>query len=79
LAGAQSTGPGPGGKSQQWGNVTDCACHNNERDCNEPTERSKAAMRAGRKTYRYNLSFPSAWVIDILGKIDFDFVLSGPA
>src|SRR2546430_15267760 len=36
--------------------------------------RVKAAMRAGRKAYGYNLSFPSPWVIDILGKIDFDFV-----
>src|SRR3954454_12292403 len=36
--------------------------------------RVKAAMRAGRKTYGYNLSFPSPWVIDILGKLDFDFV-----
>ena len=31
-------------------------------------------MRAGRKAYGYNLSFPSPWVIDILGKLDFDFV-----
>src|ERR1700756_4061813 len=36
--------------------------------------RVKAAMRAGRKAYGYNLSFPSPWVIDILGKLDFDFV-----
>ena len=36
--------------------------------------RIKAAMRSGRKAYGYNLSFPSPWVIDILGKIDFDFV-----
>ncbi len=36
--------------------------------------RIKAAMRAGRKAYGYNLSFPSPWVIDILGKLDFDFV-----
>jgi 2-keto-3-deoxy-L-rhamnonate aldolase RhmA len=36
--------------------------------------RIKAAMRAGRKAFGYNLSFPSPWVIDILGKIDFDFV-----
>src|SRR5580700_1226562 len=34
----------------------------------------KAAMRAERKAYGYNLSFPSPWVIDILGKLDFDFV-----
>src|SRR5215469_10091821 len=36
--------------------------------------RIKAAMRAGRKAYGYNLSFPSPWVIDILGKLDFDFI-----
>ena len=36
--------------------------------------RIKAAMQAGRKAYGYNLAFPSPWVIDILGKIDFDFV-----
>ena len=36
--------------------------------------RVKAAMRAGRKAYGYNLSFPSPWVIDILGKLDFDYV-----
>jgi hypothetical protein len=36
--------------------------------------RIMAAMRAGRKAYGYNLSFPSPWVIDILGKLDFDFV-----
>ena len=36
--------------------------------------RIQAAMRAGRKAYGYNLAFPSPWVIDILGKIDFDFV-----
>ena len=36
--------------------------------------RVKAAMRAGRKPYGYNLSFPSPWIIDILGKLDFDFV-----
>src|ERR1700730_16997075 len=36
--------------------------------------RVKAAMRAGRKAYGYSLSFPSPWVIDILGKLDFDFV-----
>jgi len=36
--------------------------------------RVKAAMHAGSKAYGYNLSFPSPWVIDILGKIDFDFV-----
>jgi hypothetical protein len=31
-------------------------------------------MRAGRKSYGYILSFPSPWVIDILGKLDFDSV-----
>src|SRR5215471_15419680 len=36
--------------------------------------RIKAAMRGGRKAYGYNLSFPSPWVIDLLGKLDFDFV-----
>src|SRR6201998_2680305 len=36
--------------------------------------RVKAAMRAGRKAYGYNLSFPSSWVIDIMGKLDFDYV-----
>jgi len=36
--------------------------------------RVKAAIGAGRKAYGYNLSFPSPWVIDILGKLDFDFV-----
>ncbi len=36
--------------------------------------RIKDAMRAGRKAFGYNLSFPSPWVIDILGKIDFDYV-----
>jgi 2-keto-3-deoxy-L-rhamnonate aldolase RhmA len=36
--------------------------------------RVKAAMHSGRVAYGYNLSFPSPWVIDILGKLDFDFV-----
>src|SRR5271167_1943276 len=36
--------------------------------------RIKAAMRAGRKAYGYSLSFPCPWVIDILGKVDFDYV-----
>ena len=36
--------------------------------------RVKAAMHARRKAHGYNLSFPSPWVIDILGKLDFDFV-----
>ena len=34
--------------------------------------RIKAAMRAGRKAFGYGLVFPSPWVIDILGKLDFD-------
>src|SRR6202795_3471071 len=38
------------------------------------SNRVKAAMSAGRKAYGYNLSFPSPWVIDILGMLDFDFV-----
>jgi hypothetical protein len=36
--------------------------------------RVKAAMRAGRKSYGFNLFFPSPWVIDILGNLDFDLV-----
>ena len=36
--------------------------------------RIKAAIKAGRKAYGYSLSFPSPWVIDIMGKIDFDYV-----
>src|SRR6476469_3973571 len=36
--------------------------------------RIKAALRAGHKAYGYNLSFPFPWVIDILGKLDFDFI-----
>ncbi len=36
--------------------------------------RIKAAMRAGRKAFGYGLTFPSPWVIDILGKLDFDYV-----
>jgi 2-keto-3-deoxy-L-rhamnonate aldolase RhmA len=36
--------------------------------------RIKAAMRAGRKACGYGLTFPSPWVIDILGKLDFDYV-----
>ena len=31
-------------------------------------------MRAGRKAHGYGLTFPSPWVIDILGKLDFDYV-----
>ena len=36
--------------------------------------RIKAAMRAGRKAFGYGLTFRSPWVIDILGKLDFDYV-----
>jgi 2-keto-3-deoxy-L-rhamnonate aldolase RhmA len=38
------------------------------------SNRIKAAMRRGQKAYGYSLAFPSPWVIEILGKIDFDFV-----
>jgi HpcH/HpaI aldolase/citrate lyase family len=31
-------------------------------------------MHASRKAYGYSLSFASPWVIDILGKLDFDYV-----
>ena len=34
----------------------------------------KAAMHVGRKAYGYNISFPSPSVIDIWGKLNFDFV-----
>lgn len=36
--------------------------------------RVKAALREGRMAYGYNLAFPSPWVVDILGMLDFDFV-----
>jgi len=36
--------------------------------------RIKAAMRAGRKAYGYGMVFPSPWVIEIMGKLDFDYV-----
>src|SRR5215470_15790930 len=36
--------------------------------------RVKAAMRAGRKAHGYNLSFPSPWVIYLLGMLDFAFL-----
>jgi 2-keto-3-deoxy-L-rhamnonate aldolase RhmA len=36
--------------------------------------RIKAAMRQGRLAYGYNLSFPSPWIVEILGRLDFDFV-----
>jgi 4-hydroxy-2-oxoheptanedioate aldolase len=39
-----------------------------------PANRVKAALRDGRKSYGYNLAFPSPWVVEILGKLDFDFV-----
>ena len=40
----------------------------------QQANRVKAAMRDGRKASGYTLSFPSPWVIDILGKLDFDYV-----
>lgn len=36
--------------------------------------RIKTAMREGRKAYGYNLVFPSPWVVEVLGYLDFDFV-----
>ena len=33
-----------------------------------------AALREGRKAYGYYLVFPSPWVVEILGELDFDFV-----
>lgn len=36
--------------------------------------RIKAAIREGRIAYGYNLVFPSPWVVEILGYVDFDFV-----
>ena len=36
--------------------------------------RVKAALREGRKAYGYNIIFPSPWVVEILGTLDFDFV-----
>jgi hypothetical protein len=39
------------------------------------SNRVKAAMRASRKVSGYSLSFPSPWVNDILGKLDFDYVI----
>jgi 2-keto-3-deoxy-L-rhamnonate aldolase RhmA len=38
------------------------------------TNRIKVAIRPGRKAFGYNLSFPSPWVIDIMGKLDFVFI-----
>ena len=46
----------------------------NGRTSDEASQPSQTATRAGRKAYGYNLSFPSPWVIDILGKLDLDFV-----
>ncbi len=36
--------------------------------------RIKAATSAGRIARGYNLAFPCPWVIDIMGKLDFDYV-----
>ncbi len=36
--------------------------------------RVKQAMRDGRVAYGFNYTFPSPWVIEILGRLDFDFV-----
>src|ERR1700730_16486116 len=47
--------------------------HTGGRPMKQPN-RIKAAMRAGRKACGYGLTFPSPWVIDILGKLDFDYV-----
>ncbi|MSQ34470.1 MAG: hypothetical protein EXR57_01450 [Dehalococcoidia bacterium] len=38
------------------------------------TNRVKKAMREGNIAYGYNLTFPSPWVIEILGILDLDFV-----
>jgi HpcH/HpaI aldolase/citrate lyase family len=62
--GRYQTGPTPTG----WDDQIAVVAHMRQ------PNRVKAAMRAGRKAYGYNLSFPSPWVIDILGKLDFDFV-----
>ena len=32
------------------------------------------AMKGGRKALGYNLTYPSVWDIEILGRSDFDFV-----
>ena len=32
------------------------------------------AMKSGRKALGYNLTYPSVWDIEVLGRIDFDFV-----
>ena len=36
--------------------------------------RVKAALREGRIAYGSDLAFPSPWVVDIFGMLDFDFV-----
>jgi len=36
--------------------------------------RVKMALREGRKAYGYSLAFPSPWVVEIMGMLDFDFV-----
>jgi hypothetical protein len=41
--------------------------------------RIKAALRAGRKAYGYGLTFPSPWVIDILGTTSSSTVSTGPS
>lgn len=33
-----------------------------------------AALSEGRKAYGYNLVFPSPWIVEILGALDFDYV-----
>jgi 2-keto-3-deoxy-L-rhamnonate aldolase RhmA len=38
------------------------------------SNRVKTAVRGGGKAYGYGLSFRSPWMIDILAKIDFDYV-----
>lgn len=40
----------------------------------KPTNRIKAALREGRMAHGYNLQFPSPWVIDVIGRVDLDFV-----
>ncbi len=36
--------------------------------------RIKAAMRAGRIARGYSLQMPAPWVIDVMGRLDYDFV-----
>lgn len=36
--------------------------------------RVKAPLREGRKAYGYHLTFPSPWVIEILGVLPFVYV-----